>query len=178
MQDKEENNTKLIHRLSVYITESGTTFNKLAIELGLSNSYFSKMLKKGGSIGSDIIENILRMHPDINADWLLTGRGLMFANETLSSLPASYTDASLIYKIYKEEQERMANQLREKDARIKELTGQMLQMAEEIGRMKEQVKDRELESLNVEQPVENAIIKNRLCKQTMPVDSANARSQE
>lgn len=81
MQEKEENNTKTIHRLSEYITSSGITFNKLALELGLSNSYFSKMVKNNGSIGSDIIENILRVHPNINGDWLLTGRGEMLRNE-------------------------------------------------------------------------------------------------
>lgn len=81
MQEKIENNTKTIHRLAEYITKTGISFNKLALELGLSNSYFSKMIKNGGSIGSDIIENILRIHPDINVDWLLTGRGSMFRGD-------------------------------------------------------------------------------------------------
>lgn len=82
MQEKEENITKTIHRLSKYITTIGSTFNKLAIELGISNSYFSKMVKNGGSIGSDIIENILRIHPDINPDWLITGQGNMLRTTT------------------------------------------------------------------------------------------------
>lgn len=85
MQEKSENITKTIGRLSEYITHSGMTFNKLATELGLSNSYFSKMVKNNGSIGSDIIENILRAHPELNADWLITGRGGMLRHEVATT---------------------------------------------------------------------------------------------
>lgn len=85
MQEKSENITKTIGRLSEYITYSGITFNKLATELGLSNSYFSKMVKNNGSIGSDIIENILRTHPELNADWLITGRGEMLRHEVVAT---------------------------------------------------------------------------------------------
>lgn len=89
MQEKSENITKAIGRLCEYITYSGITFNKLATELGLSNSYFSKMVKNNGSIGSDVIENILRIHPELNADWLITGRGSMLRHESTSINSAS-----------------------------------------------------------------------------------------
>lgn len=91
MQEKSENITKTIDRLSEYITHSGMTFNKLATELGLSNSYFSKMVKNNGSIGSDIIENILRAHPELNADWLITGRGRMLRHEVAATNTVSTT---------------------------------------------------------------------------------------
>lgn len=91
MQEKSENITKTINRLSEYITHSGMTFNKLATELGLSNSYFSKMVKNNGSIGSDIIENILRTHPELNADWLITGRGRMLRHEVAATNTVSTT---------------------------------------------------------------------------------------
>lgn len=73
----QENSKKSIHRLQEYITFKGTSLNKLAAELGLSNSYFSKMVRNSGSIGSDIIEKIIRSYPDLNAEWLLTGNGNM-----------------------------------------------------------------------------------------------------
>jgi len=77
MQNNDENNTKLIHRLDEYITAKGVSFNRLAIDLGLSNSYFSKMVKNSGSVGSDVIEKILRFNPELSAEWLLTGEGDM-----------------------------------------------------------------------------------------------------
>lgn len=114
MQEKEANNTKTIHRLSEYTTKMGISFNKLAIELGLSNSYFNKMVKNGGSIGSDIIENILRIYPDISADWLLTGNGSMLRSESpklsvaditptvvpTASPDSSAGEATAYYKMY------------------------------------------------------------------------------
>lgn len=76
----QENSKKSIHRLQEYITTKGISLNKLSLELGLSNSYFSKMVRNSGSIGSDIIEKIIRLYPDLNADWLLTGNGCMIKN--------------------------------------------------------------------------------------------------
>lgn len=73
----QENSKKSIHRLIEFITSKGVSLNKLSIDLGLSNSYFSKMVRNSGSIGSDIIEKIIRIYPDLNAEWLLTGYGDM-----------------------------------------------------------------------------------------------------
>lgn len=129
MQEKEENNTKTIHRLSEYITSSGITFNKLALELGLSNSYFSKMVKNNGSIGSDIIENILRVHPNINGDWLLTGRGEMLRNEqTLMidnyEIVKQQSDSSIVI--------RLMDKLDEKDAENKKFISELRLLEKEL----------------------------------------------
>lgn len=76
----QENNTKTIHRLQEYCTSIGISLNRIAVDLGISNSYFSKMVRKSGSIGSDILEKILLHYPDINPEWLLTGKGDMKKN--------------------------------------------------------------------------------------------------
>lgn len=73
----QENNTKTIHRLQEYCTNTGISLNRIAVDLGISNSYFSKMVRNSGSIGSDILEKILLHYPDINPEWLLTGKGAM-----------------------------------------------------------------------------------------------------
>lgn len=77
----QENNTKSIHRLQEFITNKGISLNKLSVELGLSNSYFSKMVRNSGSIGSDIIEKIVRLYPELNIEWLLTGNGCMLKKD-------------------------------------------------------------------------------------------------
>lgn len=73
----QENNTKTIHRLQEYCTKVGISLNRIAVDLGISNSYFSKMVRNSGSIGSDMLEKILLHYPDINPEWLLTGKGAM-----------------------------------------------------------------------------------------------------
>lgn len=77
MQEKEENITKIIHRLQEYVKCKHITLNQISVSIGASNSYFSKMAKNDGSIGEEVIRKILLFYDDLEADWLLTGRGEM-----------------------------------------------------------------------------------------------------
>lgn len=72
-----ENFTKIIERIEYYNELKELNFNQLAIAIGVSNSYFSKMVKNKGSLGEDIIKKILLFYDDINPEWLLTGQGSM-----------------------------------------------------------------------------------------------------
>jgi len=72
-----ENITKTIERLVKYIEYKDLSLNKFSLSIGVSNSYLHKMIKNKASIGSDIIENILRIYPELNPAWLLTGEGDM-----------------------------------------------------------------------------------------------------
>ena len=84
MQDNNENNTKIISRLSQYIDSQGSNFNKLSKNIGVSNSYFSKMLNNNGSLGEDIIRKILLYYENLNPEWLILGVGEMLRNDNLS----------------------------------------------------------------------------------------------
>jgi|GEM_PF-412822 len=81
MQENTENNTKIINRLSQYINIKGDNFNKLALGMGVSNSYFSKMVRNNGSLGEDVIRKILLYYEEINPSWLLTGEGAMLKKD-------------------------------------------------------------------------------------------------
>jgi len=72
-----ENITKTINRIKYFIDYKGVSFNKLSLEIGVSNSYFSKMHKNNDSIGSDILEKIVSIYPELNTNWLITGKGKM-----------------------------------------------------------------------------------------------------
>ena len=54
-EEKAENITKVIYRLQEYVKYKGITLNQIAVVIGVSNSYFSKMANSGGSLGEDII---------------------------------------------------------------------------------------------------------------------------
>ncbi len=47
----------------------------------MSNASFGKSLKNKGAIGTDKLENILKLYPEISPDWLLTGRGNMLSSD-------------------------------------------------------------------------------------------------
>jgi transcriptional regulator with XRE-family HTH domain len=83
----DENITKIISRLSEYVDSQGLSFNKIAQKIGVSNSYFSKMVKSNGSLGEDIIRKILLEYENVSPDWLLTGDGPMLRTEPKKTTP-------------------------------------------------------------------------------------------
>ena len=66
---------------------------------GLSNSYIANSKKSNGSIGSDTIAKILSSFPQLNVEWICTGRGDMlkkvmaFFSEILGSRNVSIETA-------------------------------------------------------------------------------------
>jgi transcriptional regulator with XRE-family HTH domain len=96
MQDNVENFTKIIERLSYFIKTKGDNFNQLALNTGLSNSYFSKMLKNKGSLGEETIRKILLYYENINPEWLLLGNGAMIKENSLpTAMPNKYISEML-----------------------------------------------------------------------------------
>ena len=97
----------ILKRLKEFIDANNLSIAAFEKSIGMSNASFGKSLKNNGAIGSDKLENILNVYPNINPDWLLTGRGNMLKSEGMSPmedtvLPAKknlipfYDDASTI----------------------------------------------------------------------------------
>ncbi|MCM1302095.1 MAG: helix-turn-helix domain-containing protein [Alistipes senegalensis] len=78
----QEESEKIIHRLKKYVDSKGISLNQIAVEIGVSNSYFSKMLKNSGSMGEDIVRKILLFYEDINVEWFVTGNGDMLKQKS------------------------------------------------------------------------------------------------
>ena len=83
----------VLKRLKEFIDANGLSIAAFEKSIGMSNASFGKSLKKNGAIGSDKLENILTVYPDINPDWLLTGRGSMLKSEEV--VPRSDKEAIL-----------------------------------------------------------------------------------
>ena len=71
----------ILDRIKEYIDKKGITIAAFERSIGMSNASFGKSLKGGKAIGTDKLENILRIYPDINPSWLLTGEGNMLRTE-------------------------------------------------------------------------------------------------
>ncbi len=74
--DKIFNNT--IERLLYFTETKGLSIRQFSKSVGISHS----LLKKTTALGSDKLENILSIYPEINPEWLLTGKGNMLKVET------------------------------------------------------------------------------------------------
>ncbi|MDG1572979.1 hypothetical protein OZ410_11680 [Robiginitalea sp. M366] len=72
---------KTIDRLIEFINYAGLSARQFDISIGASNGYTLRMHKNRASIGSDVIENIIRTYPDLNVVWLLTGDGKMLKSQ-------------------------------------------------------------------------------------------------
>lgn len=75
----------IMERLKMFIDSQGITIKAFERSIGMSNASFGKSLKNGGNIGSDKVENILQVYPQLNPLWLLTGEGSMILGEEAKS---------------------------------------------------------------------------------------------
>ena len=64
-----------------FIKYAGISARQFDLSIGAANGYTLRMQKNSASIGSDVIENILKVYPQLNVVWLLTGVGDILKND-------------------------------------------------------------------------------------------------
>lgn len=79
----------ILERLKEYIDCKGIAISAFERSIGMSNASFGKSLKNKGAIGTDKLENILRVYSDISPTWLLKGEGDMLLTSKKQSNEAS-----------------------------------------------------------------------------------------
>ncbi|UCE69392.1 MAG: hypothetical protein JSW57_00275 [Flavobacteriaceae bacterium] len=120
---------KTIDRLMQFIKYSGLSARQFDLSIGASNGYTLRMSKNRASIGSDVIENILRTYPDLNVVWLLTGEGPM--------LKSQQEDEILDFDKLSPEKQKEIEQIIEikiKERQREELKVLLREVADEIGK--------------------------------------------
>ena len=111
-------------RIKQYIDFKGISMRKFEESVGFSNGAFASQFKNGKAIGVDKVENILRIYPDINPVWLLTGKGSMLNNPTQATDHDHSTAENILREI-----------IQEKDQRIEELS-------KKVGRLERELEER------------------------------------
>lgn len=66
-----------IERLQYFMENKGINDNQMTVAAGLSVGLLGKLKKNGKGMSSVNIEKILSSYPELNAEWLLTGKGDM-----------------------------------------------------------------------------------------------------
>ena len=103
----------ILDRIKQYIDFKGISIASFERSIGMSNASFRKSLNNKKAIGTDKLENILTIYRDISPSWLLYGVGEMIKNEKEIGPDEPISQ--------------------------KELWQKLLDQAEEIGRLKEQL---------------------------------------
>lgn len=68
---------KIIDRIILFIRHKGLSMRAFDMSIGVGNGYTSKQSKSNASVGSDVLEKIIDVYPDLNPLWLITGKGDM-----------------------------------------------------------------------------------------------------
>lgn len=89
----------ILDRIKLYIDTKGISIAAFEKSVGMSNASFSKSLKNNGAIGTDKLENILRIYSDISPEWLLTGQGDMLKEEPSLSVSMNPQEGTPYYDV-------------------------------------------------------------------------------
>jgi len=65
----------MLDRISYILKVKNLTSAKFADEIGVQRSSVSHVLSGRNKPGFDFVQKLLLCYPDINADWLITGKG-------------------------------------------------------------------------------------------------------
>lgn len=82
MEENQYKGMNFIERLQYYMRINGINDNQMTVNAGLSVGLIGKAKGSGKGMNALNIEKILLAYPDINSDWLLTGRGDMLKSAT------------------------------------------------------------------------------------------------
>ena len=78
---------KIIDRIIIFIQYKNLSMRAFDMSIGVGNGYTSKQSKSGASVGSDVLEKIIDVYPDLNPLWLFTGQEPMIRNVDSSKEP-------------------------------------------------------------------------------------------
>ena len=67
----------ITERLQLFMQHEGVTACQMNKEAGLTRTLLIKAIEKHQGLNTATIEKIVRRYPNLNADWLITGRGNM-----------------------------------------------------------------------------------------------------
>lgn len=112
---------------------------RFAKRIGISPQGVSTWLNRG----TIDYELVYAKCENINADWLLSGKGGMIRNNensTMEDTPVathiSSAEETIIYKMYKDEKEEKERLIKEKDAKIDQLQSELRQQSAELAALK------------------------------------------
>lgn len=127
---------KTIDRLMQFIKYVGLSARQFDLSIGASNGYTLRMKKNNASIGSDVIENILRVYPQLNVVWLITGEGDMLKKPEEDEIP----DFDHLPKSRQQEIEDLIEQ-KIKERQEEELKRLLKEVTEEIEKTQKRLKE-------------------------------------
>jgi plasmid maintenance system antidote protein VapI len=121
---------KIINRVAKLIEIKGISMTEFDKRISASNGYIGKLIRTNGSIGSDMIEKIFSVFPDINPEWLILGEGSMLKSKTTDQVFKNTYDP---YNNFNKENPCLkCEALADRDKKIHELQTKLIECQERI----------------------------------------------
>jgi len=102
----------VLERLKEYIDHRGISIAAIEKAAGMSNASLRKAIQSGNGIGTDKLEKILTLYPDLSAEWLLRGEGEMLRDKEESRLSTLCRELAGINERKKQLEEEIATAIR------------------------------------------------------------------
>ena len=116
----------IVQRIKAYLDAKKISVNAFENKVGMSHGAFRKAINENKSIQTDRLEKIISIYEDISPVWLLTGKGEMFTLENATQKQTHQNPPTASNELFQ-----MVEIIRKQ--------------AEEIGELKEQVRQLEFE---------------------------------
>lgn len=136
---------KILSRIKIIAETEGISIGAIERTIGASRGVISKAIAKGTDIQSKWLELICERFPKYSPLWLLTGQGEMYQRVLTSPNADEVNEDDEPSEKIIEESLRKISPDPLKDAMIERFLMQIKDLAEEIGRLKERIKQLEHE---------------------------------
>jgi|TARA_R100000027_G_scaffold24414_1_gene17783 hypothetical protein len=109
----------IINRIEDFINRNKLSIRAFEKKVGMSNGVLHNAIKNNKDIRASWVSIIIDVYPEINAEWLLTGKGEM----TKTDLQPQKIEDSKIYDLFSNELKREINDLKRRIQRLEDRVG-------------------------------------------------------
>ena len=129
-------------RIIQFLSENNLTSTKFADVIGVQRSSISHILSGRNKPSFDFIEKMLLAYPELNAQWLITGKGNMFSNQSL---------------LFSKDEDQSQNNLTPRESNIQNLIKEEPAIVDSEQEL-DNIQNKELKSNKMQDDIERVII--------------------
>lgn len=129
-------------RIIQFLSENNLTSTRFADVIGVQRSSISHILSGRNKPSFDFIEKMLVAYPDLNAQWLITGKENMFTNQ---------------HSLFTKDEDQTINNLTQRESNIQNLNDQSTDIADSEKEIETMLKTK-LEDKHVQTSIERVMI--------------------
>lgn len=122
-QEKDVIVSEMLARINKIISYYNVSLRKFSLSIGVFYNTMQNLFYRNSDVSHSILYNIIKNYPLINPEWLLTGRGEMFRDNSLQETTKELAKTLLQNKELKQELEDAEKQIASLQRIVEQLSG-------------------------------------------------------